>query len=685
MKKNSKKKKVILIASFIVAIIVGIIVFIFINSKDKYALDLNENKWLETNKQNVVDVAVINDIPVVSNNGEGILYDYIDYVTKELSLSFNIIPFKLDDEINYDYSVKIVEKPTNSDLVLLKDYMALVSKEDVTYSSLSQIEKGRIGVLASDKELMEKYFDLTKVELVEYTTYADLKKAMELSENNKKPVDYIIILRNLLTEDIISSDYNVAYYFNDIIRYVVIRTKGNTTLNSILKKKYNRWLNVEYNKKFNEELLDLYFSLKNITDAEQKQLRSKNYSYGFINYGIYNYLEKSEISGMSGLVLKNFHDFSGLSITYTQYNSMNKLLENFNSKKIDFILDLSDKYDNDIYKTIGVFDKRLVVISGLKNKDTITSEYSLEGKKVSAVKNTSIESFLNKNGAIIKAYNNLGDMAKDFGSNDITVLDLENYNYYKSTSFKDCKINYLFDIDEKYSYVINDIESNRVFEELFNFYLNYVHVDDLVYKNYEDIAYENTNIIFILAVIIVILCIYVGVDFMTHFKVVLKTVKTKKKDNLTKEEKIKYIDQLTSLKNRAYLNSRIESWDESEVYPQAIIIIDLNNIAYINDNYGREEGDKVITEAANILIMNQLQNSEIIRTDGNEFLIYMVGYNEKQIVSYLRRLGKELKNLSHGFGAASGYSIINDAIKTIDDAVNEATLDMKNNKEDIDY
>ena len=29
--------------------------------------------------------------------------------------------------------------------------------------------------------------------------------------------------------------------------------------------------------------------------------------------------------------------------------------------------------------------------------------------------------------------------------------------------------------------------------------------------------------------------------------------------------------------------------------------------------------------------------------------------------------------------------IITDAIKTVDDAVNEATLDMKNNKEDIDY
>ena len=81
----------------------------------------------------------------------------------------------------------------------------------------------------------------------------------------------------------------------------------------------------------------------------------------------------------------------------------------------------------------------------------------------------------------------------------------------------------------------------------------------------------------------------------------------------------------------------------------------------------------------------QLQNSEIIRTDGNEFLVYLVGYSEKQIIAYLRKLNKEFKGLSHGFGAASGYSIITDAIKTFDDAVNEATLDMKNNKEDIDY
>ena len=89
MKNSNKKRKVMLIVLFAIIIIVGVAVFLFVDKRDKNALDLNENKWVEANKQNVIDVAVINDIPIVSSDGEGIFYDYIDYVTKELSLTFN--------------------------------------------------------------------------------------------------------------------------------------------------------------------------------------------------------------------------------------------------------------------------------------------------------------------------------------------------------------------------------------------------------------------------------------------------------------------------------------------------------------------------------------------------------------------------------------------------------------------
>ena len=63
-------------------------------------------------------------------------------------------------------------------------------------------------------------------------------------------------------------------------------------------------------------------------------------------------------------------------------------------------------------------------------------------------------------------------------------------------------------------------------------------------------------------------------------------------------------------------------------------------------------------------------------------MIYLVGHDEKEIVSYIRKLNKEMKTIAHGFGAAVGYSMITDAIKTIDDAVNEATLDMRTQKEE---
>ena len=130
------------------------------------------------------------------------------------------------------------------------------------------------------------------------------------------------------------------------------------------------------------------------------------------------------------------------------------------------------------------------------------------------------------------------------------------------------------------------------------------------------------------------------------------------------------------------MNAKVPEWEDSKIYPQTIVIVDLNNVKYINDNYGHEAGDELIIKAATILVNTQLENSEIIRTDGNEFLVYLIGYSEKQIATYTKKLSKELKNLPHEFGAAIGFSMITDEIKTLDDAINEATLEMITNKEE---
>ena len=108
-----------------------------------------------------------------------------------------------------------------------------------------------------------------------------------------------------------------------------------------------------------------YYRFKGLSDVEQKTLKSKNYVYGFINYGIYNYLDGREINGLNGIILKDFNKFSGISIKYTQYNSLIKLLKDFNDNKIDFVFDIADedKYETQIYKTTNVFDKKWTSVS----------------------------------------------------------------------------------------------------------------------------------------------------------------------------------------------------------------------------------------------------------------------------------------------------------------------------------
>lgn len=686
MKKNNKK---LLIVLFSVVFIVFFLVSLYLITifRDNNSLTLEENKWLDSNKQNVIDIAIINDIPIISYDGEGIIYDYLSFAAEKLSLKFNFIPYKLDSTVDYDYKLDIVSTPTSKDIVLLEDELVLITNDKVQYTNLNEITNLKLGVLTPDNEIVANYFKDNNVELVNYNTYTELKQSLLTATVGETSVNGIIVPKTIYTEELIKNNYIISYHINDLNKYFVLKTTGTKELNSILNKTFNVWKEDNYKFSYNSNLLNKYFDFKNITDVEQKKLQSKNYTYGFIEYGIYNHLNKNKISGLNELILKDFKEFSNLSISYTKYNSISKLIKDFNDKKIDFMLNIVDKnkINSDVYNTIGAFNKQLVVVSGITNYDVIDNIYSLKNKEVLTIKDSYLENYLTSNKIKVKLYNNLNDLIVEFYDNSIAIIDLENYNYYKTTAFKDSKINYLINSNEKYNYLLNNTEENLMFKNIFDFYLNYNYVNKLVTINYDEIAYENINIVYILVIIIIALLIYIVTDFLTHMKHMVKTVKKNKKINLSKEEKIKYIDQLTSLKNRAYLNSRIESWDNSEVYPQSIIIIDLNNVSYINDNYGREEGDKVITEAANILIQHQMQNSEIIRTDGNEFLIYLVGYSEKQIISYLRKLNKELKGLSHGFGAASGYSIINDAIKTVDDAVNEATIDMKNNKEDINY
>ena len=332
---NKNKKKVIIVTIFLVILLTCFAFsYYLLKQNNKNSLTFNENKWIESNKQNVIDIAVLNNIPILSYDGEGIIYDFLDYVTEKQSLKFNIIPYRLDSDLTYDYKVNMVTNPEENDIVLLEDNLVLITKNNKEYIDRKSVSGLNIGIISSDKELLDEYFD--NLNFVEYNTYEELKQSILNEEESS--VDGIIIPKMIYTKELIENNYKVSLYMNDLKKYFVLSANGDENLNSIIRKYFNTWKESNLKESYNSNLLSNYYKFANITDMDQKRLQSKSYVYGFVDYGIYNKLNNGKISGFNELILKDFNDFSGLSITYTKYNSISKLLKSFNSLDVDLIL-----------------------------------------------------------------------------------------------------------------------------------------------------------------------------------------------------------------------------------------------------------------------------------------------------------------------------------------------------------
>ena len=258
-------------------------------------------------------------------------------------------------------------------------------------------------------------------------------------------------------------------------------------------------------------------------------------------------------------------------------------------------------------------------------------------------------------------------------------ITIDFYDYYKDSKLKNYSIRYIDTVRLNNSFLLN--KNNSAFNSVFDFYLSTLSSNEMknesvvgvmtTLKNNRIIGFIMSNLIYII-VAIVLLC-FIAYAF-------LKNSFYRKK--VKKEDRLYYLDAMTNLKNRNYLNDNIEFWNSSKIYPQAIIIIDINKLKTLNDKYGHEAGDNQIRSVASVLIRTQKDNTEILRTDGDEFMIYLVGYDEKKVGSYIHKLNREIQNSlsNRDYGVSIGYSMINNEQTTIDDAINDSLMMIRKSK-----
>lgn len=667
--KRSIKIALIAFAAIIVIVIGTIITMNILNDENKLTVD--EKKWINNNLSTVINVNMINDLNVFGNNGSGLFYDFINDLSNDYGLTVNPVTYNSStDSVTSGFiTTNNIDDKT---IVFYEDNYVLVGKEDELIDNINELADKTIGVLTSNYNYILSYLDNLQITFNQY----DTKEALE--EAFGKDLNYIIVPKYLYMDYIIKNDYPIVYHFSDIKYYYGYKMLDDYFSN-IVRKYYSKWSINKQDSTINTELRNSLINSLGLTDLDLKEIDSKVYNYGFLNNSPYEIIIGGNYGGIVSTYLNRFSKIAQVEFKFTKYRTYKLLTNAINDGTIDIYFNYYSLTNNylDCNTNMGI---NYYVIARNSNDIVVNSIMSLKGKSVYVLQDSILADYLKTVGNItINTYNNINDLEKLVKDDNIIIIDKYTYQTYANHELANYNIRYSDYIPNEYSFKIKD---DGAFYRLFKAFVNLSDPKEIIISgiyNY-DITLKSGTLLGKIAKYL----LYIVIGFFIVLFIVYKSAKRVKiSKRIKKQEKLRYIDQLTSLKNRNYLNEYIGSWNKNIIYPQATVVIDLNRVQEINDTLGYEKGDKQIKATANILIKTQLDNSDIIRTDGNEFLVYLVGYDEKEVNIYIKKLNKEFKNLPYEFGATVGYSMITDDLKSIEDAFNEAVEDMKSKKSSL--
>ena len=676
MKKVKLSKKVIIISIIVILAIVGIAFGTYQILNDENKLTVEEKEWITENIDVLQTVKVPNNLDIFGKNGSGVFFDFITDLETEYNLKVNENTYSIGEQVESG-SFKIVGDIEENHVVFHKEHYVLISKSKVNVSSLSQLNGKKIGVLSTDEKNISKYLsDVSNAMLTSYETSTTLFQALETNTD----IEFAIIPLEENLTSILTSNYYIDYHISDLNKYMVFEVKKDDTFSSIVKKYFAKWSKENLKDCLNENELKLFIDALSISDKEIDNIQSKEYEYGFINHSPYEVLIGGTYGGIISEYITRFSNFSDTEFKTIKYKNFSKFTEALANSQVNLYFNYYN-LDTTYQEVDSLMNISFVVVAPEANSLVINSVATLSQNTIYVQKNSIIEKYLTSLGGInIKTYANEKELKKAVRKEEIIVLDKEVFNYYKKSFLNNYSVRYSNTLSETYNFYI---KGNDTFNLLFEKYIQTLDPNEIKIKgNYNHTYTMQSGTILgqVAKYSLIVITAFIIILYLVYHST--KQIKITKK--IKKEDKMKYIDQLTSLKNRNYLNENIANWNKNTIYPQATIIIDLNQVRNINDTLGYEQGDAQIKAAANVLIKTQLDNTDIMRTDGNEYLIYLVGYQEKQVVSYIRKLYKEFKNLPYEHGAAIGYSMITNDMKTIEDSINESVEDMRTKKEEVE-
>lgn len=145
------------------------------------------------------------------------------------------------------------------------------------------------------------------------------------------------------------------------------------------------------------------------------------------------------------------------------------------------------------------------------------------------------------------------------------------------------------------------------------------------------------------------------------------------KANMAAYKRLAYKDAMTGLENRAaFMEAQERVEDIAEL---SCIMFDVNNLKKINDEYGHEEGDRVIITAASTIRDAFGKMGTCFRIGGDEFVVLLTETSERHVNTALESMKGDLavqnRSGSVSVDIAAGYAVRREG-ETVDQMVQRA-------------
>lgn len=644
-----------------------------ITDQEKSAI---ERKWLGIDKRR--DAVTLVFVPefhpyiniTLNGKAEGLLVDLwrlwseqtgrdVQFVARDFQESFELLKEREADihiaypDVGFDKQ-KFVSAEQKYQ-VSLEIFIANEFAKNVnSIEDMSGLSVGTFTTAQNKFDFVEQFKDLN-IEV--YKTYQELLTAVELGNVQAVIGEFETMNFNITRQNFQSSFIKLPDFRLGVDLHTLM-IKDNVTLLNMVNEGFknipqdklleleDKWLNKPSNGYFSRSI-----NLVNLSKQEQQYLQNK----GEIKVGVHTSFapvefydeESGKLAGINLDYLELIHKRTGAQFKLVAFDNWHQQYEALISGEVDLLASVT--------KTQSREDALLFSNSYWQ------MPYVVIHRKSSS-NNVDIESFYGKSLAVVKGYHLVQEIREKYPKVNLKLVEsleegivaverglaagvVENIatasEVIKNERLIDLSINVLNELpmDDNRFAVRND---DSVLRDIINKSLLTIGEEDSqkVYEKWFSINLQtgfDKSTVFKVAAQVSIVIILVIVFFTTWNRRLYSEVNQRK----VLEAKMKHMathDELTGLPNRVLLKDRLAtaiSLHKRQKLSLAVMFIDLDGFKLVNDTYGHDAGDELLTKVAKRLEECIRESDTVVRFGGDEFIVLLNSLNDSNEATFV--------------------------------------------------